>query len=183
MATVAPTRPQVAVVSRLSYGPNGPFGRDVGQTGQNVGKSRPEGGEGRERTRLGRSFYDPQHAAVQPARRSLGLYPAVVETLGDAAEGFTLLVELQDPGDGLLFLGIFDQLATLPEVPAERCMVADPLFSTTLYLHSRSCSFPNHGPFQFGEDARHLRHGPAVRIGHVETFGDGDQLYSVAVEG
>src|SRR5258708_10745490 len=102
-----------------------------GKTWKIVG--RRGGKEERERARLGRPLHDPQHAAVQPTTRSLGLYTPVVEALGDAAEGFTLLVQLQDPGDGLLFLGVLNELAAGPEVPAERCMAADALLSTTLY--------------------------------------------------
>src|SRR5260370_37404176 len=65
-------------------------------------------------------------------------------------------------GVGPVFLGVLNELAAGPEVPAKWCVPADPLLSTALHLHGRTGAFTNHGPLQLGKDARHLGHGPAV---------------------
>jgi hypothetical protein len=51
---------------------------------------------------------DPQDAAMYPAPGSLGLDASVIQFLGDCPQRFTAPMEFDYPGDGLLFLGVFD---------------------------------------------------------------------------
>src|SRR5262249_28100868 len=68
------------------------------------------------------------------------------------------------------------------EIPAVGCVSADALATQPLHAHGAARSFPDHRPFQLGEDGSHLCHGSPGRTAHVESFGNSYELDAFLVE-
>src|SRR5215471_19151763 len=105
-----------------------------------------------------------------------------VQALGNAAVGQAFRPELAHTDDDLLLAGIRQEPSAATEVPAEGRVAADTLAPRPLHVHGTARPFADHGAFQLGEDAGHLRHGAPVRTAHVETLSDGYQLDAFLVE-